>query len=1095
MRTDPKDDTPFRRSPDYTFQASTDHRPADADRREGHEAAAREARRVSRSQWLERPARTAGEGRGVRRTPSTIVSACSMVALAIVAGGCVDSPPTLEQLLEARFLEPRLSLTAVWSLCEASEREGGASPYCEGVERDPALQATALQALSTRRTTTRGTQRSLGDRHGVGLWSLAFGDLSSIDSALPVLREVAEDSEDSAAWNDLGVAYFVRARLRESPVDLVSALESVERAAALSPDDAFVVFNQAFLRQELHLLSAAEEAWLRYLEVDPSSPWSAEAAGRLDAVRTTLARGDSDQRRDLATATDRQLRRHYLQEELLGEWARARTRDPGRADELLAEARARADALAAETGDQLLADTVDSIERASGADDGGLAVLVDGHEAYARAVELIGRGAFAEARPLLESAGERLRAMDSPFAPWVDFHLLHCTYQEMRLHLVEELGQALLLRTRSSPVSAVRGRAWWLMGTARFLDGDLRGAVTAYSHSLSIFDRLDEVSNAMVVRSLLASVHDWLGQIDQAWALRYEVLRHLGSGTDPRLRRLTALEAAFAARDLGEPAAAAVFQQEVVLLAQQVAGDPLPLANALLKRAEIVADLRPEAALADLERAEELAQSIAGDDRRAVTTTQVLIARGRVLREREPRRAVEDLERALDLSGRKLVLFRPEISASMARAFERLGETASAERELRSAIDDLGRLRRSARSDSERIHLSARADAVQDDLVRLLFAQGREDEALLAAHAARSQSLLDRSSAVRSESATPQARPTPQPGEALVTFQVHEDRVTVWVVDELGRSAVSSSVSSRLICSAVEDLHRRIELGRSVDEELARLHQHLIAPIEERLVGIERLTLFPDDCLYLAPFAALLDASSGTYLVERFEISVLPSFALLRAQRAREARPSGAPRLLAIGDPAFDEGIDPRLERLAGAREEVSAIQLHYGDSTILFASAATPSALLEQLAAHDVVHVAAHAVDGGRFPLEAAVLLSPEGEAPGLLRARQLAGRDYRHLRLVVLAACRTSGPVAPGGEGPVGLAWPFLAGGADAVVATLWPIDDRATARLLPALHAAYTRTGRPAAALRQAQVEALRNGSPAHEWAGVVLFSGDE
>jgi CHAT domain-containing protein len=137
---------------------------------------------------------------------------------------------------------------------------------------------------------------------------------------------------------------------------------------------------------------------------------------------------------------------------------------------------------------------------------------------------------------------------------------------------------------------------------------------------------------------------------------------------------------------------------------------------------------------------------------------------------------------------------------------------------------------------------------------------------------------------------------------------------------------------------------------------------------------------------------------------------------------------------------------------------------------------------------------VAAHALDGGRFPLEGAILLSPDADDRGLLRARQLLEHDYRNLRLVVLAGCRTSGHAVSGGEGLVGLAWPFLAGGAEAVVATLWQVDDRATSRLLPRFHAAYARTGRAAAALRQAQVEALRNGAPPHEWAGVISFSGD-
>jgi CHAT domain-containing protein len=76
----------------------------------------------------------------------------------------------------------------------------------------------------------------------------------------------------------------------------------------------------------------------------------------------------------------------------------------------------------------------------------------------------------------------------------------------------------------------------------------------------------------------------------------------------------------------------------------------------------------------------------------------------------------------------------------------------------------------------------------------------------------------------------------------------------------------------------------------------------------------------------------------------------------------------------------------------------------------------------------------------------------------------RDLPGLPQRPL--VVLSACQSV--AAGGGEGFGGLARPFLASGARAVVGTLWKIHDEDAADLFPAFHRAYRDSGDAAEAL---------------------------
>jgi CHAT domain-containing protein len=96
---------------------------------------------------------------------------------------------------------------------------------------------------------------------------------------------------------------------------------------------------------------------------------------------------------------------------------------------------------------------------------------------------------------------------------------------------------------------------------------------------------------------------------------------------------------------------------------------------------------------------------------------------------------------------------------------------------------------------------------------------------------------------------------------------------------------------------------------------------------------------------------------------------------------------------------------------------------------------------------------------------------------------------------RLVVLSGCESALGRATQGEGVLGLAAAFFVSGARGVVASIWEVDDRATAELMERLYA-HLATGEPIAhALRLAQLDLRSERSHPFFWAGfVVIGDGD-
>ena len=94
----------------------------------------------------------------------------------------------------------------------------------------------------------------------------------------------------------------------------------------------------------------------------------------------------------------------------------------------------------------------------------------------------------------------------------------------------------------------------------------------------------------------------------------------------------------------------------------------------------------------------------------------------------------------------------------------------------------------------------------------------------------------------------------------------------------------------------------------------------------------------------------------------------------------------------------------------------------------------------------------------------------------------------------LVVLSACQTALGKEVRGEGLVGLTRGFMYAGAQRVAATLWRVDDSATAELMSHFYRFMLKDKlSPSAALHAAQLEVMKQKrwQAPYFWAGFVLI----
>lgn len=683
------------------------------------------------------------------------------------------------------------------------------------------------------------------------------------------------------------------------------------------------------------------------------------------------------------------------------------------------------------------------------------------------------------------------------------------------------------------------GKAWANLGALEYQRGNLSGCAEAANEAERIARTYGWLEGELVAFTVRQHVENRLGNhtaLRRTVKAGYEVARRLRQpvavemalvnlgiealgrndpdeairyfkqvGEDPSVHVIARIYIAFALQKKGRLSEAATRYEQLAPLAVKL-HDPGWAAFAKIRLSEIVLRTNPERALALVREARQLREQRSSENP-GVTLWELnaaeasaLLALGNTAKaESLYESAVNDLEAELDsieldeathtnFYDVGLGVYHALIDLKLRR-----GKTAEAlrlgERVKASLLDEIQSGERAdfhARVTAEERVEQQKIEAEITRLNRELFGAKRDSAVLKASLAeARSrwesfETALHQGHALERTHvpADPLQSPDlllPSPDDVVLDYVVTESKTILFVLsrDERGELRVEThtiAVSSARLQRNIDRFLGRLA-GASFDyrDDARRLYRLLLKPAARTLRGKHVIAVVPDGSLWRLPFQALQDAG-GQALIERFTLFYAPSLASLR----RTPRPASAhPNVLAVGNPRAAAGDLPE-----AATEARQIVDLYDGGrSRALIGREATESAVKEQAASYDVVHIAAHAIADDEQPLYSGIVLAGDGGNDGLLEGREIT-RLHLNARLAVLSACRTASGQVRRGEGLIALSWAFLVAGCPTVVATQWNVPSDSTARLMVDFHRELARGVTIAVALRRAQLHLMKD-----------------
>ncbi len=385
--------------------------------------------------------------------------------------------------------------------------------------------------------------------------------------------------------------------------------------------------------------------------------------------------------------------------------------------------------------------------------------------------------------------------------------------------------------------------------------------------------------------------------------------------------------------------------------------------------------------------------------------------------------------------------------------------------------------------------------------------------------------------------------------ERSYVFAVSSESLTAYELP--GRTQIEEA--ARLVYDALTAHSRRekgkteaqrvLRMGRAETEyprAAARLSRMILAPVASLIRG-KRLLIVSDGILQYVPFAALpIPGGQGAFvpLVVKHEIVTLPSASVLRTLRQQRAmRPRAPKEVMVLADPVFAES-DARVKtstekraadagrsddsfsrrtmlrsaievgamqggvqfpRLIFTRREADAILMQTSPGAgrrLVDFQASRATATGPEVAQYRIIHFATHSLLNSEHPELSGLVLSLVDERgqsqDGFLMLPDIYNLDLS-ADMVVLSACETALGKDIQGEGMVGITRGFMYAGASRVVASLWKVDDAATAELMSRFYRGILREGlQPSVALRKAQVALWKQKrwSFPYYWAGFVM-----
>ncbi|MFY9821193.1 MAG: CHAT domain-containing tetratricopeptide repeat protein [Thermoanaerobaculia bacterium] len=741
--------------------------------------------------------------------------------------------------------------------------------------------------------------------------------------------------------------------------------------------------------------------------------------------------------------------------------------------------------------------------------------------------------AYGEAREILATLDDRRQEATTLYNLGVAYSVAG-EVERARIYLNHALELSRSVEDRRGEIVTLNGLGW-----LETRSGEAGKAIPLHRQALAIARATQDARNEGISRGYLGEAEaaagrpsgmaEALAELDQALALQRR--------TKDRYDEAVSLRRKGEILTAGGRAAEALPLFEQSLLASRALGDRVDEAIALAARARTLRDQ------GELDRA-------AGDVEAAIAALESLRTR---LGNPDLRAAF--LGSRSDVYELRVDILMRLATARPGQGFEQAAFKASEQARARALLDVLQESGAQVRTGVDPALVARQRDlerrfALKADRLQSLLGRGKGGQAeskTLEIDIEQIQAALDnldgeiRRSNPRYADLTQPRAASPQEiqgllddGTLLLEYSLGRQRSYVWAVDATtlhsyvlpGREEIERA--ARAYYQALSTpAPRGGDGGRTrLGQTLSRM---LLAPVAGQL-GERRLAIVADGALDYIPLDVLPEPGRPgrpAPLLERHEVVELPSASVLLAERRELAQRQPARDLaIVIADPVFQaedsrvarggpgspaaaksagvrRGEEPenlsRLSRLRFSRQEALAIAglAPPGQvTTELDFAADRDLALSGRLRDFRYVHFATHGFFNAERPALSGLALSrvdPAGHPrEGFLRLRDIYDLDLA-ADLVVLSGCETALGKEIRGEGLLGLTRGFLYAGAPRVIASLWWIDDRATAELMTALYRGLWKEDlRPVAALRKARLALARQHrfrDPSY-WGGFVL-----
>jgi len=974
--------------------------------------------------------------------------------------------------------------------------------------------------------------------HLLGQYYLASGELDEAIVELRKARDLAPNDAD--ILNDLGAALFEKARrqgLTAASTSLLNeCLLSWNRAIEIKPTLADGYFNRALCNELVMQWQSAEADWQSYLSIDSTSPWADEAREglrRIEEQKRKSAWYEPQIFDDFVSAAGHKdaeagwralcigmgTRSSPIVERLIDEVVNDHA-SGGEKPATLLEWAGRI--VRARVGDHQVSDIAARYARISRSE---LGQLQEARVRSSEGVSLFRDWKLREAGKAFEDAGLQFGKLGDSVEE------LNARYLEAQCYLrIPDLEEASKLFDDLS--NAARSKSYrWLESRADDGFAEVHFSRSEYSRAIEFARQALDLSRSLnngtcIGRSCLqlSEIYLRLGDYDEAGKYAWEGLQIVNTQSVDPLQSSLPYDAAAdlftAARQLG---LAMMFQIESLRRAES-AGYPAKISFANAHAGRLYAALGDrDRAFEHIQRAAEIAATLpaseAGDVRAFASLCAADLYRG----EGDLDRAISSYEEALGSyvqSGRHNLAFAASMGKLLCHVKRR--DVAEAKAEMVSIGTLIEQFSGEIVEEKNRVLFTEGLNEFHDAAIDFAYSTLADGNmAYQYAEMFRARSLYDLATgpsesagdhenlklASRSAPLTPVKIIEHFPRDAqLVQYAVLDDKSLAWVVSEDGIQTREIAVSQGELRDRVKrfiDLCRRPE-ALDVMADATALHEILIKPIEDLLNPEKQLCIVPDKVLSGLPFVALRSPRTNRYLIEDHVISSAPSSSLFVkcsdwALRKRSASGEG---ILSVGDPEFDQ-VRFKLNRLPDAARAASAIADLYPFRITLIGPQASERSVLAAMSQAEVINLATHYLIDERSPMMSTLLLSADRASAsgpaidGALRGYELYDLRLPRAKLAVLAGCQTLGDTFLNFEGAVGAARPFISAGVPLVVASLWPIDSKATADLVLEFH----RQRKPgvissAKALQAAQLKLIRSGdyrqSPFY-WAGFSLIGG--